>query len=135
MSVYDDGNVPIYASAAGVVISIVKRSSCGGNQIYLHHNINGKTYTTVYMHLREVMVEIGDVVTKDTQIATMGGNAKKEYWDKCSTGAHLHFMVANGLYLKDYSSYSTLVSKTVNPRTMVNFPSGGNYFYNRSTQY
>ena len=135
ISVYDNGSVPVYASAAGVVIYIVKKSSCGGNQIYLHHNINGKTYTTVYMHLRQTLVEVGDVVTKDTQIAIMGGNPSKEYWDKCSTGAHLHFMVANGLYLKDYNSYSTLVSKTMNPRSIVNFPAGGQYFYNRTTQY
>lgn len=135
LAVYDNGKVPVYASAAGVVISIVKKSSCGGNQIYLHHNINGKTYTTGYLHLREMMVKVGDVVTKDTQIATMGGNPRKETWDKCTTGAHLHFLVANGLYLKDYSSYSQLVSHTVNPRSIVNFPSGGNRFYNRSTQY
>lgn len=135
IAVYDNGKVPVYASAAGVVISIVKKSSCGGNQIYLHHNINGKTYTTGYLHLREMMVKVGDVVTKDTQIATMGGNPRKETWDKCTTGAHLHFLVATGLYLKDYSSYSSLVSHTVNPRTIVNFPSGGNRFYNRSTQY
>lgn len=135
ISVYDNGNVPVYASAAGVVIYIVSKSSCGGNQIYLHHNINGKTYTTVYMHLRSVNVEVGDVVTKDTQIGVMGGSPSKEYWDKCSTGAHLHFMVANGLYLKDYNSYSTLVSKTMNPRSIVNFPSGGQYWYDRTTQY
>lgn len=135
LGVYDNGKIPIYASAAGVVISITKKSSCGGNQIYIHHNINGKTYTTGYMHLREMMVKVGDVVTKDTQIGIMGGNPRKETWDKCTTGAHLHFIVATGLYLKDYSSWSQFVSHTVNPRTIVNFPSGGTRFYNRTTQY
>lgn len=128
-------NVPVYASAAGVVISIVRKARCGGNKIYIHHNINGKTYTTSYVHLRKILVEVGDVVTKDTQIAIMGGNPRIETWDKCSTGAHLHFSVNTGLYLKDYSSWSSYVAHTVNPRSIVNFPSGGNRFYDRTTKY
>lgn len=128
-------NVPVYASAAGVVISIVEKASCGGNKIYIHHNINGKTYTTSYLHLRKIMVSVGDVVTKDTQIAIMGGNPRIETWDRCSTGAHLHFSVNTGLYLKDYSSWSSYVSHTINPRTIVNFPSGGTPFYDRTTKY
>lgn len=128
-------NVPVYASAAGVVISIVEKASCGGNKIYIHHNINGKTYTTSYLHLRKIMVSVGDVVTKDTQIAIMGGNPRIETWDRCSTGAHLHFSVNTGLYLKDYSSWSSYVSHTINPRTIVNFPSGGTPFHDRTTKY
>lgn len=128
-------NVPIYAAAAGKVVGIVNRASCGGNKIYIHHNINGKKYTTAYVHLRTIMVSIGDTVTKDTQIATMGGNPSIETWDKCSTGAHLHFTIATGLYLDEYSSWNTFVSRTVNPRNLVNFPSGGNTFYNRTTKY
>ncbi len=135
LSTYPNDNVPVYASAAGVVISIVERASCGGNKIYIHHNINGKTYTTSYVHLRKILVSVGDVVTKDTQIAVMGGNPRIETWDKCSTGAHLHFSVNTGLYLKDYSSWSSYVSHTINPRTIVNFPSGGNTFYDRTTKY
>lgn len=135
LSTYPNDNVPVYASAAGVVISIVEKASCGGNKIYIHHNINGKTYTTSYVHLRKILVSVGDVVTKDTQIAVMGGNPRIETWDRCSTGAHLHFSVNTGLYLKDYSSWSSYVSHTINPRTIVNFPSGGNTFYDRTTKY
>lgn len=81
------------------------------------------------------MVNVGDVVTKDTQIAIMGGNPNIEYWDKCSTGAHLHFMIGTGLYFKDYSNYNTWISHTVNPRSILNIPSGGNYFYDRTSKY
>ena len=98
-------------------------------------NINGKTYTTGYLHLREFKVSVGDVVTKDTQIAVMGGNPRIEYWDKCSTGSHLHFAVSTGLYFKDYSSWSSYVAHTINPRSIVNFPSGGTTFYDRTTKY
>lgn len=135
ISTYPNDNVPVYASAAGVVAAIIKRASCGGNQIYIHHNINGKTYTTGYLHLREFKVSVGDVVTKDTQIAVMGGNPRIEYWDKCSTGSHLHFAVSTGLYFKDYSSWSSYVAHTINPRSIANFPSGGTTFYDRTTKY
>lgn len=135
ITTYPNSNVPIYAAAAGKVVGIVERASCGGNKIYINHTINGKKYTTAYVHLRKIMVSIGDIVTKDTQIAVMGGNPSIETWDRCSTGAHLHFMVANGWYLNEYYNWNTFVSKTMNPRNIVNFPSGGNTFYNRTTKY
>lgn len=135
ITTYPNANVPVYAAAAGKVVGIVTRASCGGNKIYLNHTINGKHYTTAYVHLRSILVSVGDTVTKDTQIAVMGGNPYIETWDKCSTGAHLHFMIANGWYLDEYYDWNTLVSKTLNPRTIVNFPSGGNTFYNRTTKY
>lgn len=128
------GTPEIYASAAGVVAGIVRKASCGGNKIYIHHKINGVTYTTAYVHLRTILVSVGDVVTKDTQIAVMGGDPRVETWDKCSTGRHLHFMVAYGLYLSDYKAWNTFVSKSVNPRSLVNFPSSGR-FTNRTTKY
>lgn len=135
LSTYDNGNVPVYASATGVVIAIVYKSSCGGNKIYVHHNINGKKYTTSYVHLRSILVRQGQTVTAYDQIGVMGGNPYRETWDKCSTGAHLHFSVANGLYLKEYSSWNTYISKTINPRLVVNFPSGSGTFYDRITKY
>lgn len=135
LTISPNSNVPIYAAAAGKVVAVVNKSSCGGNKIFIHHNIKGKTYTTAYNHLRKILVSVGDVVTKDTQIAIMGGNPSIETWDKCSTGTHLHFSIATGLYLKDYSSWNTFVSRTINPRNIVNFPSGGGYFYNRTTKY
>ena len=129
------GSTDVYSSAAGVVASIVKKSSCGGNKIYIHHKINGTTYTTSYVHLRSILVSVGDVVTKDTKIAIMGGDPRVETWDKCSTGRHLHFAISYGLYLSDYTSWNTYISKTVNPRTLVNFPARGTRYTNRTTKY
>lgn len=125
------GAVPIYPGAAGRVAAITRRSSCGGNVVYIHHSINGKSYTSVYMHLRNIYVSVGQTVNINTQIATMGGSASSEYWDKCSTGQHLHYTLANGLYFIDYSSYSVFESKTFNPRQMVSFPGRGVYFSGR----
>lgn len=129
-------NTPIYAAANGVVISVVYKSSCGGTKIYIHHNVRGQTYTTSYAHLREAHVSKGDVVTTNTQIGIMGGNPYRETWDACSTGTHLHFQIANGLYLKDYMNWSTYQSKSFNPRNAINLPAGKyNWFTNRTTKY
>ena len=124
-------SVPIYATANGKVAAVTRRSSCGGNVIYIHHNIGGVNYTSVYMHLRSINVSVGQVVTATTQIATMGGNPAIEYWDRCSTGQHLHFTVARGLYFIDYSSYSSFEAHTFNPRQVVSFPGTWGSFNSR----
>ncbi len=123
--------VPVYPTASGMVVNIVRKSSCGGNMVYIHHRINGKNYTSVYMHLRNIYVNPGQSVTANTQIATMGGDPSIEYWDGCSTGQHLHFTLANGLYFKEYSSYDTFQSKTFDPRNKVNFPAVNGWFSGR----
>lgn len=119
---------PVYASAKGMVGKIIKRASCGGNQVYIFHVINGVKYTTGYMHLHKINVKVGDSVTNTTVIGTVGGN---ESYEKCSTGPHLHFMVGKGWYGSTYVSYSTWVSNLVNPVTKVKFPSNGSYWYTR----
>ncbi|MBS7020872.1 MAG: peptidoglycan DD-metalloendopeptidase family protein [Firmicutes bacterium] len=138
LDVTQSGTVPIYPAAAGVVIGTRVRSSCGGNMIFIIHTVNGKKYTTEYAHLRRIDVKVGDVVSQNTQIGIMGGDRNLEYWDKCSTGQHLHFGIATGHYLKDYMSWNTFIANTYDPRKTVNFPwSGGarDYFKDRTTKY
>lgn len=109
----------VYAAAAGTVAAITKKSSCGGNKVYVHVYVNGVAYTTYYFHLLSINVKVGDKVSTDTVIGTVGGGKQTRSYDKCSTGAHLHFGVAKGFYLgggkEGYSSYSTLVSKSMSP--------------------
>lgn len=118
-------NTPVYAAASGTVVGITKKSSCGGNIVTIRHNIKGKIYRTRYMHLASINVSMGQDVTVLTVIGKSGGGGytlkKNGGWDKCSTGAHLHFMVLPG------STGST----TVNPRSMVSFPSKGRSFSSR----
>lgn len=83
----------VYASAAGRVSKIVRKSSCGGNMVYIEHNLKGKQYRTVCMHLHSINVKVGQVVDIYTQIGTVGGG---ESYDHCSTGAHLHLTVMKG---------------------------------------
>ena len=89
-------NNNVYASYKGKVINITYKSSCGGNTIFIEHNLNNTTYTTVYAHLKDVLVNIGDYVTTETIIGKVGGNPNIETYDKCSTGPHLHYAIALG---------------------------------------
>lgn len=110
---------PVYAAAAGMVAAVTKKSRCGGNIVYIHHNVKGKYYTTQYAHLLNYNVKVGDTVTASTQIGSVGGGKGTKSWDKCSTGAHLHFGISTGHYLskayQGYSSWSTFLAKSVDP--------------------
>lgn len=125
---------PIYPIANGMVVYVDKSntSTCGGNKVYVQHVINGKFYTSGYWHLRRVLVEEGDMVTKSTQIAIMGGYKGTEYWDNCSTGAHLHLEISDmafsdGIY--------ALRAGFQRPELLINFPSKGVYWYDKTTKY
>ena len=90
-----------------MVGKIIRKASCGGNQVYVFHTINGKQVTSMYMHLLTINVNLGDQVTSNTVVGTVGGGRNTASWENCSTGAHLHFTLANGWYGKTYIYYST----------------------------
>ena len=114
----------VYSIANGMVATIFRKHSCGGNMVLVHHNINNVTYTSVYAHLLTVNVSEGQSVTRGTVIGTSGGQSTKSY-DKCTGGAHLHLTVARGLYGVDYTSWSVMnYQKSINPRTVINLPAG-----------
>lgn len=119
----------VYSAANGMVGKIINKASCGGNQVYIYHTINGKRYTTVYMHLNTINVKLGQKVTSQSVIGTVGG--QKGTYDTCTTGAHLHFGMGTGWYGSDYTSSSTWKANSVNPVTKVSFPAKGKYFYTR----
>ena len=102
---------------------------CGGKKIYIQHNVNGQIYTSGYIHLRRIDVKVGDTVTKETQIALMGGykHPDYEYYETCSTSAHLHLEISTGTFAK-----GTYYSNRFNPRSVVNFPNVlQRYWYDR----
>lgn len=114
----------VYAAADGTVANIA-RYGCGGNAVYIYHMVNGVPYTTVYMHLLSVKVSVGQKVTTDTVIATMGGGPSTWWYDSCTSGAHLHFGIASGHHASGFNSYS------LNPRNIFQFPYGWGYFYRK----
>ena len=121
----------VYAAADGTIARIAFYD-CGGNAVYITHTVNGKKYTSVYMHLLRIAsgMYVGKVVTDQTVIGYVGGwstSTANGGYDRCTTGAHLHFGVAEGHNAWDFNSYS------INPREIFSFPSliynGGGYFY------
>ena len=123
---------PIFAVANGTVGRIVHRASCGGNIVYIWHNVNGRMYTSEYMHLLAINVRVGQQVTPRTQIGTMGGG-RQTPWDRCSTGPHLHFGLATGWYgavcaVGCYTSWSTFRANILDPRSRIDLPGRGGRF-------
>ena len=121
----------VYATANGMVGKIIRKASCGGNQVYVFHTINGRQITSMYMHLLTINVSIGDQVTSNTVVGTVGGGSGTRGWETCSTGAHLHFTLANGWYGKTYVNYSTFLANTFDPKTTLGLPDKGSYWYSR----
>lgn len=101
IDIYVPEGTPVYATAAGKVSGIVNRYRCGGNKVYIDVTVDGKKYTTFYLHLLSYNVKYGDIVTQNTIIGYSGGySTAKRYggYDECTTGAHLHYGVQTGWY-------------------------------------
>ena len=78
---------PIYATADGTVIA-VGSSGNFGKRIMIYHGTDesGATYVTIYAHLSQFKVNVGDKITQGTLIALMGNTGY-------STGPHLHYEI------------------------------------------
>ena len=131
---------PVYSIANGIVVYVdnSKTYQCGGRKVYIQHYINGKFYTSGYWHLREATVEVGQVVTKNTQVGVMGGYKGTEYWDTCTTGAHLHLELSDKPFNKENGgteNINGLRDGFLRPELYINFPSKGVYWNDRTTKY
>ncbi|QWI72970.1 peptidoglycan DD-metalloendopeptidase family protein (plasmid) [Bacillus mycoides] len=82
------GNVPIHAAATGTVAKSYYSTSYG-NVIFIKHNINKKIYTTVYAHMKNRTVKVGDRVNTGDFLGYMGNTGD-------SLGQHLHFELHTG---------------------------------------
>ena len=106
----------VYAPANGTVAYTSYHNSCGGNIIYMHFNVAGKAYTGEFAHLTAINVKNGQYVTKGTIIGTVGGDSSTWYYDKCTTGTHLHYAIAYGYYLgsgaNGYTKWSTFTTNS-----------------------
>ena len=82
---------PIRATANGTVIA-VGTSGNYGKRIMIYHGTDekGNTYVTVYAHLSEFKVRVGENVSQGDLIVLMGNTGY-------STGTHLHYeVIVNG---------------------------------------
>lgn len=88
---------PVYAAAAG---SVTDAKIKGGNGLYTKIN-HGSGTESYYLHMDEVLVEVGQWVEKGQQIGRSGGNPRNADGSKnvkagTSTGAHLDYRVKVG---------------------------------------
>jgi murein DD-endopeptidase MepM/ murein hydrolase activator NlpD len=74
---------PVYAAGNGKVVYTGNRGDGYGVMIRIDH---GDGFETLYGHLSQSAVKVGDEVYKGQRIATSGNTGR-------STGAHLHFEV------------------------------------------
>lgn len=77
---------PIWASDAGTVVAASWNNTGYGNSIIIDHN-NG--YQTLYGHLSQISVSVGQAVGRGAVIGRMGSSGR-------STGSHLHFEIRQG---------------------------------------
>jgi len=73
----------VYAPAVGTVVGAFPEQVVRGNSIVIDHGLG---VYTIYMHLNEILVEIGEVVQPGQLIGIIGTTGR-------STGPHLHFEV------------------------------------------
>nr|WP_308936615.1 M23 family metallopeptidase [Exiguobacterium sp. SL14] len=98
---------PIVAAATGTVIT-ASGGGPYGNHVMIAHQLNGKTYTTVYAHMSSLSARAGQRVSQGQQIGALGSTGN-------STGPHLHFEIHVG----GYSYSATGPANSVNPMSML----------------
>lgn len=123
VDISNSSGTPIYSVSDGKVVT-THRTDNGGYGLYvvIQHNINGRIYTTLYGHMRQINVSVGQIVNKNTVIGLMGSTGR-------STGPHVHLNVCLG-----QSSCQSL-SQTVDPRDYINFPAHYTWYKDRTSVY
>lgn len=82
MDLKADAGTPVHATASGTVTKASVNGSYG-NCVEIDHGFN---YTSLYAHLSDIRVNVGDNVERGDVIATSGNTGK-------STAPHLHYEV------------------------------------------
>lgn len=91
IDIANSSGTPIVASADGVVFRAGPLSTYG-NVVMITHNVEGKTFTTVYAHMSKFATSSGKTVKKGEVIGYMGSTGR-------SSGSHLHFEIHVGAWV------------------------------------
>jgi murein DD-endopeptidase MepM/ murein hydrolase activator NlpD len=76
----------IYSIAGGSWCPVVPSESPIQKDIWITHNVNGVTYTSIYAHMSKFLVANGATVKAGDLIGYTGGSG-------CSSGPHVHFEI------------------------------------------
>jgi murein DD-endopeptidase MepM/ murein hydrolase activator NlpD len=79
----------IYSIAGGAWCPVVPSESPIQKDIWITHNVDGVTYTSVYAHMSQFLVGNGATVKAGDLIGYTGGSG-------CSSGPHVHFEIWQG---------------------------------------
>lgn len=96
-NIYAANNGTVVTVKGGCVSGNLSCNSRGGNYIVIRHNENN--YYTVYMHLKDIYVSVGQTVTSGQVIGSMGNTGNVSPAPTSSNpyaGTHLHFALYIG---------------------------------------
>jgi len=87
IDIANNTGTPVKATANGTVIAVGSSGNMG-KRIMIYHGTdkNGNTYVTVYAHLSQFKISVGEKVSQGDLIGLMGNTG-------LSTGSHLHYEV------------------------------------------
>lgn len=114
-----DLNAPIYATARGIVIISENVGVGWGNCIICRHAYRDETgklamVDSLYGHLNQRLVKVGQVVEKGQLVGTMGSNNGMYY-------VHLHFEMRKNLHIgMNRSSFARDNSNYYSPTAFIN---------------
>lgn len=96
-NIYAANNGVVTMVKAGCIAGNLACNGRGGNYVVIKHN--SSNYYTVYMHLKDIHVKVGDNVSKGQVIASMGNTGNVIPVPTASSpylGTHLHFCLYIG---------------------------------------
>ncbi len=99
---YGGKTAPIYSVADGIVYKI-QTQLYGGNVLVIKHKTPHRTYYSLYAHLSDIKVKVGETVKELQQVANMGNTGIIKD-TKERVPYHLHF----ALYKDRYSSLNLI---------------------------
>jgi len=96
-SIYAANNGVVYKVGTGCYAGNLSCNSRQGNFVIINHNAGG--YYTIYMHMKDINVSVGQTVARGQKIGTMGNSGNVYPVPSSSNpygGTHLHFGVFRG---------------------------------------
>lgn len=108
----------VYSITKGLVVKVVKKSVCGGNQLYINYKIDDKYYLVIYQNLDEMYVERGEWVDANTIIATID---EKNDYDVCSYRIPV-LKISAFIVQSQNVSFITNGATRTNPNDIIKFP-------------
>ncbi len=111
---------PVYAAAAGRVVHAGDGGPGWGNMVILAHRVAApgqatltrEVWQTVYAHLDQLRVRLGETVHRGQLLGTVG-TADGKYL------AHLHFEIREGPYVNPGTGYAEVPMNRVNPEVFL----------------